>query len=53
MTDDEAFYLWPKVNEFVRRMGRHPSLDAIDPQEKRLAEAIVYLKEIKRQSQND
>ena len=52
MTDDEAFYLWPKVNEFVRTLKRHPSLDALDPQEKRLAEAVVYLKEIKRQTPN-
>ena len=53
MTDDEAYFLWPKVNEFVRTMGRKPSLDSMDPHEKRLAEVVVYLKEIKRQTQNE
>lgn len=49
MTDDEAIYLWPKINEFVRVTRRHPSLDAIDPQERRLAEALVYLRQVKRE----
>jgi superfamily II DNA or RNA helicase len=48
MTDDEAIYLWPKINNFVRSTGRHPNLDSIDPTERRLAEAVVYLKQLKR-----
>ena len=48
MTDDEAIYLWPKINEFVRVMRRQPSLDALDPKEKRLAEALMYLRQLKR-----
>ena len=31
MTDDEAIYLWPKINEFVKVTRRQPSLDALDP----------------------
>ena len=42
MTDDEAIYLWPKINEFVKTMRRQPSLDALDPTEKRLAEAALF-----------
>lgn len=54
MTDDEAIYLWPKINEFVRVTRRQPSLDALDPQERRLAEALVYLRQVKReQMKND
>lgn len=49
MTDDEAFYLWPKIKEFVLTIGRKPSLDALDPMERRLAEALVYLRQIKRE----
>ena len=41
MTDDEAIYLWPKINDFVRATRRQPSLDALDPQERRVAEALV------------
>jgi len=51
MTDDEAILLWPKINTFVKTLGRKPNLDALDPLEKRLAEAIVYLKELKLKSQ--
>lgn len=49
MTDDEAIYLWPKINEFVRVTRRHPSLEALDPKERRLAEALIYLRQVKRE----
>ncbi len=48
MTDDEAVLLWPKINEFAKAMRRPPSLDALDPHERRLAEALAYLKQVKR-----
>lgn len=47
VTDTEALALWPKINEFVAKMQRHPSLDSIDPYERRLAEVLVYIKKIK------
>jgi len=50
MTDDEAIHLWPKINNFVRATGKQPNLDSLDPTERRMAEAIVYLKELKRQN---
>ncbi|GAA0753631.1 DEAD/DEAH box helicase [Clostridium sartagoforme] len=49
MTDDEAIFLWPKINEFVKATRRQPSLDALDPHERRLAEALVYLRQVKRE----
>lgn len=49
MTDDEAIYLWPKINEFCKVTRRQPSLDALDPHEKRLAEALVYLRQVRRE----
>lgn len=52
MTDDEAIYLWPKINEFVRVTRRQPSLDALDPTERRMAEALVYLRQLKRGQAN-
>ena len=52
MTDDEAIFLWPKINEFVKITRRQPSLDALDPTEKRLAEALVYLRQLKRNHKN-
>lgn len=52
MTDDEAIYLWPKINEFVKVTRRQPSLDALDPNERRLAEALIYLRQLKRDQKN-
>jgi hypothetical protein len=46
MTDDEAALLWPKINDFFRSTGKAPSLDSIDPLEKRMAEAHVYLRQL-------
>ena len=48
MTDDEAAFLWPQINEFAKTMRRPPSLDALDPHERRFAEALAYLKQVKR-----
>jgi len=53
MTDDEALLLWPQINEFVRKIKRKPNIEAIDPKEKRLAEALLYLKNLKNQDLSD
>lgn len=53
MTDDEARLLWSKINEFARNTGRRPSLDSVDPYEKRLAEALIYIQRIKRESEKN
>ena len=47
MTDDEAILLWPQIKEFYRLKGKEPSLDSIDPFERRLAEALIYIRQIK------
>lgn len=48
MTQEEAILLWPKIKIFVIERGKQPDLQATDALEKRLAEAIIYLKEQKR-----
>jgi hypothetical protein len=53
MTDDEAFYLWPKINDFVKKTRREPSLDSLDPSEKRMAEALAYIRALKANSGNE
>jgi hypothetical protein len=52
ITEDEALLLWPKIKLFVQVKGRKPQLNAHDPSEKRMAEAIVYLQRKKREAQN-
>lgn len=44
MTPDEAMLLWPKIKEFVENRGHHPRITSEEPLERRMAEAIIYLK---------
>ncbi len=51
MTEEEALLLWPKIIEYRKRTGELPNLQSSDPKEKRMAEAIVFLRELKRKRQ--
>lgn len=44
MTEDEAAMLWPRINEFVRNNNRMPDKDSDDPLEKRMGEALIYIR---------
>jgi len=48
MDFEEAALLWPKIQEFIKTHKREPNINSVMPQEKRLAECIIYLKEQKR-----
>jgi superfamily II DNA or RNA helicase len=53
MTLDEALLLYPdKVKAFMDKEKREPSVTSSDPLEKRMAEAIIYLKDLKRKKQS-
>ena len=47
MTPEEVKILWPKAKEFTIQTGRKPEISSTDPLEKRLAEAVLYLKKLK------
>jgi hypothetical protein len=51
MTDEEAIILWPKIKNWIAKTGEQPNIQSFDPQERRLAEAILFLKEQKRKAQ--
>lgn len=51
MTEEEALLLWPRILDFRESTGELPSLQSFDPREKRMAEAIVFLRELKRKRQ--
>lgn len=50
MTEEEAIILWPKIKNWIVKIGEQPSIQSFDPQERRLAEAIIFLKEAKRKA---
>jgi superfamily II DNA or RNA helicase len=53
MTLEEALLLYPdKVKAFMDKNSREPSITSSDPLEKRMAEAIIYLKDLKRKKQS-
>ena len=49
MTQEEAIILWSKVKEFIEINKRNPDLNALDPKEKRLAETITFLVNLKQE----
>ncbi|MGB5597537.1 MAG: hypothetical protein WBM66_02380 [Thiothrix litoralis] len=52
MTDEEAVILYrDKIGVFLKTHGREPAINAPDPLEKRMAEALVYLRNKRRQQQ--
>lgn len=53
MSEEEAILLWPKIKDFVKKMHSEPNIQSLNPLEKRLAEAIIFLKNIKRKMNNN
>lgn len=52
MTEEEAILLWPKIKAFVKNSGgKEPYIESFDPLEKRMAEALIYIRS-QRRAQN-
>jgi superfamily II DNA or RNA helicase len=50
MTADEALALWPDINSFYKAMGRVPDIDSMNSDERRLGEALAYLRRMRRET---
>ena len=48
MTEEEAALLWSKAKEWKQKTGEFPNIHSFDSKEKRMAEAIIFLKELQR-----
>lgn len=53
MTADEALALWPDINAFYKAIGREPDIDSMSAEERRLGEALAYLRRMRREGQED
>jgi len=51
MSDDEAAMLWPSVKAFVQNRGHEPNLNAQDPREQRLAQALSIIRNARRENE--
>jgi hypothetical protein len=49
MTEDEAVALWPRIKRYKLERGRDPNVGSEDPMERRLAEALAWLRRKKRE----
>lgn len=49
MSDEEATLLFPKIKKFVADKQRDPNVNSSDPLEQRMATALIYLKNLRRQ----
>ena len=48
MTEEEAVVLFPRIKKFQQENGREPDLTSQNPMEKRMAEALAWIREAKR-----
>jgi hypothetical protein len=46
---EEAVILWPKIKDFTRVHNRPPSHQSLDPLEARMGEALIYIRNQRRQ----
>lgn len=49
-SDEEILSLWPKIQLFTRTTGRAPDLNSTDPVERRMAEAVAFIKRKRREA---
>lgn len=49
ITEEEARLLWPKIQQFAKVNRRQPDVRSDDPNEKRYAEALLFLRKKKRE----
>lgn len=48
MTEEEAVMLWPRIQSFKREKGAEPNLSSPNPMERRMAEALAFIREAAR-----
>ncbi|MCK4441246.1 MAG: hypothetical protein KAU90_04520, partial [Sulfurovaceae bacterium] len=52
MSEEEAIILYPKILTFRQENNRLPDINSVDVLEKRMAEALIFLKNLKRERMN-
>jgi hypothetical protein len=52
ITQKEVLILYPKIAKFKKERGRLPNINSLDALEKRIAEALIFLKNLRRERQN-
>ncbi len=53
MTEDEARTLWPRIKRFRAQEGREPNVHSPDDLERRMAEALAWIRDRKARMMRD
>jgi hypothetical protein len=53
LTEEEAVMLWPRIQQFKKERGVEPNLASPNPMEKRLAEALAFVREAARRKKSN
>ena len=53
ITNEEAVILFKKIPDFLEKNKRLPNINSTNPLERRMAEAIIFLKNLKRKKKNN
>ena len=53
ITNEEAVILFKKIPDFLEKNKRLPNINSTNPLERRIAEAIIFLKNLKRKKKNN
>lgn len=48
ISEEELLILFPKIKKFIKENNRKPNINSFDPLEKRMAEAVIYINNLKR-----
>ena len=53
ITNEEAVILFKKIPDFLEKNKRLPNINSTNPLERRMAEAVIFLKNLKRKKKNN
>ncbi|EGO2644868.1 DEAD/DEAH box helicase [Enterococcus faecalis] len=51
--EEELKFIWPKVESFFTEFGKVPDEKSTDPIEKRMGEAVIYMRDLKRRGRTN
>lgn len=51
--EDEIVFIWPKVEQFFQATGKRPDSKSKDPIERRMGEAVIFMKDLRRKRENE
>mgnify|MGYP003535453913 FL=1 len=48
LSEEQAVYYYKKAVEYKKKTGKNPDINSLDPLEKKMAESIIFLQNLRR-----